>query len=216
MAIVRKERRLNKLYDKLKPDREFGYCIDLNSNRNYSEGHKLGFDRNDTEVSALQKILNAYIDTTSIKNLSKFPGYKIDFALSIFDTIYLVTKEKLDAANIQFTELNKELTDIAHRMTKTFLGEQYFSNEEKIKIFNDQQELLNQRRLLKDTICVLRVIMEHIEKIRNFILGMNRRQYRPKSQRYKNNDDFILKAKTSDSQYEPTMVYIEPAKKRSN
>ena len=192
-----------------KTDEDYGYCIELSNSRKPLSGHKLGFDKNDTEVSAIAKILQAYFNTESIEKLIKFSEYKLEFALSVIDSFYLSAKDILIKGNDQYDELEKQLTDLAHKMTKNKIGGYEFSVDEKIEIFDIYQELLNKRRLLKDTLAVLRVLVDNMEKTRNFILGMNRRNFTPKSQRFKDDEDFVLKSKDNHEQQQ-TVVYIQP------
>ena len=197
------------MHEDFHTDKEYGYCVELSNTRPLPIGHKIGFTSEDTEVTAIQKIFNAYFNTESIESLIHFSEYKLEFALTVIDALYLVAKNILDEGNKQFNELEMQLTDIAHKMTKNKIEGYNFSKSEKVEIFDTQQDLYNKRRLLKDTLSILRVIIDNMEKTRNFILGMNRRNFTPKSQRFKDDDGFALRSKEHED-LGVTTVYVQP------
>ena len=184
-----------------KRDEMYGYKVSLDENHTFAEGHHNVFELNedDTEVTALQKILDVYFDTESLDSLSKFIDYKIDFSISFLDTICLILTTKLNEMNSEYEELERQGNDIAHRMTKGELTGQVFTKEEKIEMFDMQQAILVKRRRAKDTLTVMRVLLENMEKSRNFILGMNRRQFSPSSNRFQGDPEFKFKSKESQS-----------------
>lgn len=179
-----------------KTDSEFGYHVSLDDDHSFAEGHNI-FElcEDDTEVSALQKILDCYFDTETLDSIAGFNDYKIDFSISFLDTICLIFKQKIKEVNIQFNELERQCTDITHHMTKPELTGQAFTAEEKIKLFDEQQALLIQRRRVKDTLSIMRALLENMEKSRNFILGMNRRMYSPKSEKFKDDPEYKFESK---------------------
>ena len=105
-------------------------------------------------------------------------------------------------------------------MTPSIAGQQ-FTNEEKLELFDQYSDVLNKRRSIKDVLAVMNVFIENIEQTRNFILGMNRRQYSAKSQKFSGDSDYHYGAKDttdmagvryrepSDSKNkQPTMVSV--------
>ncbi len=173
-----------------KTDEEYGYNISLTDDRKYPEGHNVfDFKPNDTEVTALQKIFDKYIDTSDLESVSKFAKYKLDFSMNVLDVICLILTEKIEETNTLYKELDDQLTDVSHRMTSSITGKS-FSPEEKIKLFDLQEDLLNRRRDVKDTIVMMEILCENIKRSRNFIFGMNKRQYNAKSQRFRDDDDY--------------------------
>lgn len=196
-----------------KSDEDYGYHISLDDDRDYPEGHNsFDFNKTDTEVTALQKIFDQYFNTETLDAVAEFTNHKLDFGVSFFDVICLIMKEKMKDVNIQFSELENQLSDISHRMTPG-LGGQTFTTEEKVEMFDLQQDLLNKRRNVKDVLTVMRVILENAEKSRNFIFGMNRRQYSAKSQRFSEDENYHYSAKDNVSDYrdrfKPTMVSVK-------
>ena len=184
-----------------KRDEAYGYKVSLDENHSFAEGHHNVFElsEDDTEVTALQKILDVYFDTESLDSLSSFIDYKIDFSISFLDTICLILSSKLEEMDEEYEELERQGNDISHRMTKGELTGQVFTAEEKIEMFDLQQSILVKRRRAKDTLTVMRVLLENMEKSRNFILGMNRRQFTPSSDRFRNDPEFKLESKESQS-----------------
>lgn len=178
-----------------KTDDAYGYHISLEEDRSLQAGHDVGLTSEDTDVTALKKIFDSYIDTSSPDKTAEFIDHKLDFSVTVLDSMYLVLRDKVKEANEQFEEVERELGDISHRMSKTYLSGKTFTSEEKVDMFDKQQELLVRRRNLKDSLTVMRVLMENFEKSRNFILGMNRRQYSAKSNRFKEDPEYSCESK---------------------
>jgi len=191
-----------------KSDKDFGYHVSLVDGREYAEGHSLfGLNATDTEVTALQKILDKYFDTTSLDGIASFADYKLDFSISFLDTICLIMNEKIAETNAQFRELEDQLSDISHRMTPSLSGQQ-FTTEQKVELFDMQRDLLSKRRNVKDALTVMRVFADNIEQVRNFVLGMNRRQYSAKSQMFSDDVNYHYGAKDTSDAKNPTKVSV--------
>lgn len=182
-----------------KTDEEYGYQVSLTEDRDFVAGHNFGFNKTDTEVTVLQKIMDAYIDTTDIESATKFMSHKLDFSISFLDTICLILMEKIQEISALYDEIERQIQDVAHRISKSHLSGCTCTNEEKIEIFDLQTELYAHRRDIKDGLTSMRVLLENMERSRNFFLGMNRRQYNPKSERFNGNPDYQCGPKESKS-----------------
>lgn len=193
-----------------KSDEEYGYKISLDDERSYARGYTFGFDETDTDVSALRKIVNGWFDVSDIDHIKAFADYKLDFSINVLDTLVLALTEKVEKVRKEFTELEEESNDIAHRITKRYMTGKPVSPKEKIQIYDEHEEVLVQRRKVKDTLSVLEAILDNMVKSRNFILSMNQRQYRAKSTRYRGDPEFNIGSKvdnlTNDGQKPQTRV----------
>lgn len=182
--------------NELKADSEFNFHINLLDGRSLPEGHRVhDIPLGATDVTMLKEIMNLYIPTDSPDNLETFSDHKMDFSINMFDTLYLITKEKLDYANGLMREVDKQESDISHKILKPVLIGQRISPEEKIRIYDEQERLYIKRRKIKDAVVVLSMMVENFEKMRNYILGMNKRRFLPASERYGNSDDYKIPSK---------------------
>lgn len=178
-----------------KSDEEYGYKISLDDERSYARGYAFGFTEADTDVTALRKIIDGWFDVSSIDHIKAFADYKLDFSINVLDTLVLTLTEKVEKVRQEFSELEDESNDIAHRITKAYMTGKTVSPKEKIQIYDEHEEVLVQRRKVKDTLSVLEAILDNMVKSRNFILSMNQRQYRAKSTRYKGDPNFNIGSK---------------------
>lgn len=178
---------------KFKSDADYNYQVELTPDRDMPVGHKgFNFDIQDTEVNVLKKVLDAYIDTSDMSTIMEFTNHKLDFSIIFIDAMILILSDKRAIIQAYFDEVDKQLEAINHRMIKPYVDGRVLAKEEKLEIYDMQEELLVERRNLKDTIAVLKVIVENLEKSRNFILGMNQRKYTPKTDKFKNDADYQL------------------------
>lgn len=177
---------------KFKTDDEYRFNISLPENRKLPKGNNFDFHNNTTDVEVLKEILDGYFDTSSLESTSQFPSYKMDFSINVIDAMIIITKEKLENTIKYFNNIESQLNDINHRIIKSGLYGNKMSKEEKLEIFDMQEELLMYRRKIKDTMSVEKVMVENFENIRNFILSMNQRKYKPKSNRFQNDDNFFI------------------------
>ena len=177
---------------KFKTDDEYKFNISLPENRKLPKGNNFDFHNNATDVEVLKEILDGYFDTSSLESTSQFPSYKMDFSINVIDAMIIITKEKLENTIKYFNNIESQLNDINHRIIKSGLYGNKMSKEEKLEIFDMQEELLMYRRKIKDTMSVEKVMVENFENIRNFILSMNQRKYKPKSNRFQNDDNFFI------------------------
>lgn len=177
---------------KFKTDDEYKFNISLPENRKLPKGNNFDFHNNTTDVEVLKEILDGYFDTSSLESTSQFPSYKMDFSINVIDAMIIITKEKLENTIKYFNNIESQLNDINHRIIKSGLYGNKMSKEEKLEIFDMQEELLMYRRKIKDTMSVEKVMVENFENIRNFILSMNQRKYKPKSNRFQNDDNFFI------------------------
>lgn len=178
-----------------KSDEDYGYKISLDEQRGYARGYKFGFSETDTDVSALRKIINGWFDVSDIKHIEAFADYKLDFSISVLDTLVLAFTEKVEKVRKEFNELEDESNDICHRVTKAYLTGKTVTPKEKIQVYDEHERILVQRRKVKDTLSVLEAVLDNMIKSRNFILSMNQRQYRAKSTRYKGDPNFDMQSK---------------------
>ena len=181
--------------DEFKRDDAYGYQVSLKDNRDYMPGHQIGFTADDTDVTALQKILDAYIDTTSTDSMGEFASYKLEFALLFLDTICISLIKKIEKISKEYNELEIQEEDISHLMTKPYLTGKTIPTYEKVKIYDMHENIVVARRNIKDTMVALRVMLENTEKARNFILGMNRRHYSAKSSKFRDDPRFKIEPK---------------------
>ena len=176
-----------------KSDADYNYQIDLLPDRDIPSGHTgFGFTENDTEVDAISKILDAYIDTSSPESIFEFQHHKMEFSVTFLDSMILILSDKKATVQAYYDEVEKQLEAVNHRVLKPYVDGRVLTNEEKLDIYDQNEKLLVQRRNLKDTIAVLKVNVENLEKSRNFILGMNQRKYTPKTDKFKNDDRYQL------------------------
>jgi hypothetical protein len=196
--------------DTFKTDKEYGYVVNLEDGRPFQEGYDVGLSADDTDVTALQKIFDAYLDTSSPEKTVSFIEHKLDFCIKVIDTMTLILKGKIQTVSDQLNEVQHELDDISHRMSKAYLVGKTFTTKEKLEMFDLQQELVIQRRNLKDTLVAMRVVNENFEKSRNFIFGMNRRQYSPKSARFREDEEYYCESKEQilEQEQEETSVTV--------
>lgn len=188
-----------------KKDSEYSTPISLTPTRDLPEGHKgFQFSKEDNEVSVVQKILDGYIDTSSMETILSFYDHKIDFGVTFIDSMIIVLTDKCTIIQAQYDEIEKQLEAISHRMIKPFIDGSTTSNSEKLEIYEQQEQLLIQRRSLKDSIAVLRVCIENFENTRNFILGMSKRKYTPQTEKFKNDERFQLGRGNKDIQCSDT------------
>lgn len=179
--------------DRLKTDAEYNYQVELTPDRDMPKGHRgFGFTPDDTEVEALQKILNGYIDASTPDKAIEFSNHKMEFSITFLDSFILILTDKKSMIQAYYDEVEKQLEAVNHRMIKPHVEGRVLSMEEKLELYDIQEKLLIQRRSLKDTVSALRVNIENLEKSRNFILGMNQRKYTPKTDRFKNDDNYQL------------------------
>ncbi|MCM1220975.1 MAG: hypothetical protein NC548_41465 [Lachnospiraceae bacterium] len=178
-----------------KSDEEYGYKISLDEDRSYARGYRFGFNESDTDVSALRKIINGWFDVSDIEHIKAFADHKLDFSITVLDTLVLAFTEKVDKVRAEFAELEDESNDIAHRITKAVLTGKSVTPKEKIQIYDEHEKVLVQRRKVKDTLSVLEAVLDNMVKSRNFILSMNQRQYRAKSTKYKGDPNFDMRSK---------------------
>lgn len=176
-----------------KKDSAFNTPLSLAPDRELPVGHN-GFNFNECtdEISALQAIIDEYIDTTSLETILTFYEHKIDFSVTFIDSLILILSKKYSLIHEQYDETEKQLEAISHRMIKPFIDGGTTTNAEKLEIYEQQEHLLIQRRNLKDSIAVLKVCIENFENARNFVLGMSKRRYTPQTDKYKNDDRFQL------------------------
>lgn len=194
-----------------KSDKDYNYKINLEDDRELPQGHPMGFTETDTDVTAIKKMLDAYVDTTSADTIVQFIDRKLDFSVTFLDSMCLILRDKVNIIEKELCESERELDDISHKMTRAYLVGKTFTSHEKVEMFNIQQELFIKRRDLKDTMTAMKVLWENIEKSRNFILGMNRRMYGPKSERFKNDPEYIYISREENAALngETTAVSIE-------
>lgn len=175
-----------------KTDKEYGFVVDLKDERGLPEGHSLCFDDCCSDVRALQKILDMYIDVSSRESIESANDHKMDFALNFIDSMIVIMRNKNVVALNSLNEVEAELNDVNHRIVKPTLSGRTLSKEEKLEIYDLQEELLIQRRRIKDIFTIQKVFIENMEKTRNFILSMNQRFYSPKSDRFKEDKNFYM------------------------
>lgn len=176
-----------------KSDTEYGIQIELTPDRDLPIGHKgFNLDETDTEVTALQKILDKYIDTSSSEAMLEFNDHKVDFSVVFIDSIVKICEIKCAEMESVFDEVNKQIDAINHRILKPYVDGKALTIENKMEIYDMYEELLIQRRRLKDSIAALKVFIDNSKKSRNYILGMNQRKYTPKTDKFKNDADYQL------------------------
>lgn len=176
-----------------KKDSDYSTPISLTPVRDLPEGHKgFQFNKDNSEVEALQKILDAYIDTSSMESMLSFYEHRIDFGVTFIDSMIIMMTDKRSVVQAQYDDIEKQLEAISHRMIKPFIDGTMPTNAEKLEIYEQQERLLIQRRNLKDLIAVLKVSIENFENTRNFILGMSKRKYTPQTEKFKNDERFQL------------------------
>ena len=189
-----------------KSDADYNYQVDLLPDRDMPPGHTgFGFTAGDTEVEALGKILDAYMDTSSPESIFEFQHHKLEFSITFLDSMILILSDKRAIVEAYYDEVEKQLEAVNHRILKPYVDGRVLTNEEKLDIYNQNETLLVQRRNLKDTIAVLKVNIENLEKSRNFIFGMNQRKYTPKTDKFKNDDRYQL-GKVSRTQVAPAKL----------
>ena len=178
---------------RFKSDAEYNYQVELLPDRSMPDGHTgFGFTSHDTEVEVLNKILDAYIDTSSPEEIFKFQNHKLEFSVTFLDSIILILTDKRTIVQSYYDEVEKQLEAVNHRILKPYVDGRVLTKDDKLEIYDEQEKLLVQRRNLKDTIAVLKVNIDNLEKSRNFILGMNQRKYTPKTDKFKNDDRYQL------------------------
>ena len=176
-----------------KSDADYNYQVELLPDREMPSGHTgFNFNDTDTEVTALNKILDAYIDTSSIESVGNFQHHKMEFSITFLDSMILILSRKKATVQSYYDEVEKQLEAINHRILKPYVDGRVLTDQEKLDIYSQYETLLIQRRNLKDTIAILKVNVENFEKSRNFILGMNQRKYTPKTDKFKNDDRYQL------------------------
>lgn len=181
---------------KLKTDEEYGYTVSLNQDRPLPEGHDIfNFGTTKNEVAALSKIFNKYMNTTTLESTCKIPEYKIDFSLNFLDTMIIIVGKKMEQTIQYLEDIETQLNDISHRIIKPSLSGRVMTKEDKLKIYDMQEELLMRRRNIKDALSMQKVFIENMEKTRNFNLAMNQRMYSPKSERFQNDPGFYIDKK---------------------
>lgn len=185
-----------------KTDEEYGYKISLDDEREYARGYAFGFSETDTDVSALRKIIDGWFDVSDVEHIKLFADYKLDFSINVLDTLVLALTEKVEKVRREFEELEYESNDIAHRITKAYLTGKPVSPKEKIQVYDQHEEVLVQRRKVKDTLSILEAILDNMVKSRNFILSMNQRQYRAKSIKYRGNPEFDMGSRVDTYMHE--------------
>jgi hypothetical protein len=190
----------------LKTDETYGYAVDLKYGRELPYGHKLDTRGIRTDVDALRKILDLYLDTSTMESTMDITNHKIDFSVTFLDAILLIVSEKLTKAFEYLADVDAQLQDISHRIIKPSLSGQAMGKEDKIAIYDMQEDLLIRRRNLKDAISILKVMQENIEKTRNFNLSMNNRMYRPKSERFQPDPDFYIGKAADKNKPEDTRI----------
>lgn len=182
-----------------KTDAEYGLQVSLDPDRALVPGYPIPPVSND--VKALQEIIDSYINVDSTESLIKFMDCKVDFAVSFLDSIYLIVSKKYDIASKYYEDLDNELTDISHNILRPYMGGRVIDKEEKLQIYEEQERVLLYRRDIKDSLTVMKILMENIEKARNFILGMNKRQYSSRSTRYRSDPNYQhIAAKSASSE----------------
>lgn len=178
-----------------KTDEEYGYKISLDDERVYARGYTFGFTETDTDVTALRKIIDGWFDVSDIEHIKAFADYKLDFSINVLDTLVLAFTEKVEKVRKEFAELEDESNDISHRITKAYLTGKTVTPKEKIQVYDEHEKVLVQRRKVKDTLSILEAVLDNMIKSRNFILSMNQRQYRAKSNKYKGDPNFDMESK---------------------
>ncbi len=174
-------------------DEEYGYKIFLNNDRGFPAGHVVpGVTAGMTDVELLQKIFDSYIDESNEDSVDEFSTYKLDFSTNLLDTLVLIYKKKYDTINSLLIELDKQETDIAHKITRPVIMGLQLTDKEKLEIYDSQEELYIKRRHMKDALLIFSVLLEHAEKCRNYVLGMNKRKFVPVSAKYSNREDFKI------------------------
>lgn len=182
--------------DKLKKDEEYGYTVSLNEGRPLPEGHDIfNFGATKNEVAALSKIFNKYMNTTTLESTCKIPEYKIDFSLNFLDAMILIVTKKMEQTMQYLDDIETQLNDISHRIIKPSLSGRVMSKDDKLKIYDMQEELLMRRRNIKDALSMQKVFIENMERTRNFNLAMNQRMYSPKSERFQGDPGFYIDKK---------------------
>jgi hypothetical protein len=136
--------------------------------------------------------MNKFMDTSSIESARRIPSQKIDFSISVLDTMILIATKKLAEITKYYEDIELQLADLSHRVIKPKIIGENMTKEEKLNIYDIYEDLLISRRELKDAMSMLKILIENTEKTRNFNLSMNQRMYRPKSDRFKDNPNFYM------------------------
>lgn len=191
--------------DRLKTDDEYGYVVDLKYDRELPAGHTINIKNISTEIDALKKMFDRYMDTSTIEKACDIASHKIDFSVSFLDPMIIIMNSKMIETMKYLDDVEVQLQDISHRIIKPSLSGKVMSKEEKLKIYDMQEELLLRRRNLKDALSMQKVFIDNMEKTRNFNLSMNQRKYRPKSERFQPDPDFYI-GKAADKYKEETRV----------
>lgn len=180
-----------------KSDDEYG-LVTLEPNRTLPAGYKINTSPGDTDVSILKRILDEYITVDTVDDVIKFMNYKTDFAITILDAVSIIIDEKLKKVMKFNKEIEEEFEDINHRIIKPHLVGTTLPKEDKLEIFDETARILVERRHTKDAMTLLRVYKENVEKTRNFILGMNHRQYSPNASKNSGNPDYHIPSKVEN------------------
>lgn len=176
-----------------KTNKDYGYRVYMDENRDYADGHNLFVFKEDfTEVDAIKSILSGFIDTSSADEFAKFNDHSIDFAISVLDTFILKLTEQLKEGKKFLEDIEKEQNDISHKMIQPYLYGTSISIDEKLQIYELNEQVLIKRRKVKDSITIIEILLDNYTKSRNFILAMGKRKYSPKSEEYKNNKEFRI------------------------
>ena len=184
-----------------KPDKEYDTRISLEDNRQLPNGHTFHHAGEHSDVEVIDKILSGWFNDENIETISEFSDYKMDFALTYIDTMIIIMNEKMNTTRKYFEEIEHQSEAISHRIIKPFLSGKPINKEEKLEIYDLQENILVKRRKLKDTLSIMGVFIENMEKTRNFILSMNTRYYTPKSDKFKNDEKYNIPPVRSTSGY---------------
>lgn len=178
-------------------DAEYGYQLFLEEDRGYPEGHELTKNIQNlstlTDTHIIRHIVDSYMDLSTDESIKRFSNYKLDFSENYLDAFCQIYKEKAEKAKVMLDEFDKQEADLSHLIIKSkMIGNSPLTDKKKLKIFNELEELYIKRRWVKDMYLTARVLLEHAEKSRNYVLGMNKRQYSPMSEKYGNDKEFEI------------------------
>ena len=199
-----------------KHDKEYETNISLEDGRPLPYGHRYHHSGERTDVAVMDKLLSNYFGDASCDTLCEFSDYKIDFALNYLDSIIIIMKDKYEKAKECFNEVERQSQAVSHRIIKPFLSGKPLTKEEKLEIYDLQEEILIKRRKIKDTLSVIGVFIDNTEKTRNFILGMNNRGYTPKADKFKNDDKYMISPARNASGIKTTSGDIKPIFRANN
>lgn len=165
--------------------------MDLPQTRLYPAGIPIMINgRSIDSLQALKLIIAAHINTSTQENVVTLSKNRETLADTLLDAWCQLLEERVKEVSQMVDESEKELIDLEHTKTIPVVNGYPLTNENKLRMWDIEEKVAVNRRYVKDVQSILYIFLTNMRKTRNFVLGMKKRKYSPKSKRFQRDDLF--------------------------